>query len=153
VAVVDAEDALAALYRAYLATRSTGGRALTKGVLLDRVVEALRRRGEDVKRGSYVEDFLFDAVIPRKNGEPAVFEVLSFAAQRKDWTPLERDAGHFLFALEKASVGQATAVVQPPTEQESGAWSSYYRIDRWLEQAHVARKTLDELEDKQLAVM
>jgi hypothetical protein len=152
VAVGDGEKALAGLYRAYLATRSAGGRALTKGALLDKVVDALRKRGQTVARGAYIEDFIFDAVLEGNGKGPSVFEVLSFAAPRKDWTPLERDAGHFLYALGELTVGAATAVVQPPAESDADALASYKRIDKWLEKHDVARKSLDDLQATQIAL-
>ncbi|MDP9222907.1 MAG: hypothetical protein M3P18_03460 [Actinomycetota bacterium] len=147
VAVPDQDAALAALYRAYLAPRARGGRAPTKGAVLDRVVETLRRRGVEARRGAYIDDFIFDVVIETSSA-PTVLEVLSFAADRKDWTPVERDAGHFLYALSRLSIA-GRAVIEPPVNG-NGATSSYERVRRWLAREHVPDIRADELIDTQL---
>jgi hypothetical protein len=152
VAVVDGDDALGALYRAYLATRSSGARALTKGALLDKVVDTLRKQGEPVKRGAYIGDFIFDVVLDEPKSL-SVLGVLSFASPRKDWVPVERDAGHFLYALRETSVKNATAVLQAPAENDELAWISYRRIDRWLDGADVGRTSLEQLQETQLALI
>jgi hypothetical protein len=125
---------LDALYRALIAPRQSGGRALTKGVLLDRVIGTLRKQGVQARRGVYIDDFIFDVVI--ENGGPAsVLEVLSFAVPRKDWTPIERDAAHFLYALRRVNA-DGRAVIQPPAEAPA-ATASYERILRWLDDEDV----------------
>ena len=70
---------------------------------MDRAVQALRAQGARARRGAYIDDFIFDIVVEGEH-ERAVFEVLSFAVGRKDWTPVERDAGHFLYAMTKLGV-------------------------------------------------
>jgi hypothetical protein len=149
VAVLDGEETLAALYRAYVAPRARGSRSPTKGVVLDRVVAALRSRGAQAHRGAYIDDFIFDVVVD-KPARPDVYGVLSFAAPRKDWTAVERDAGHFLYALKHVDV-TAKAVVEPPADG-NGATTSYRRVVRWLEQEHVSALRADELVDSQLAI-
>jgi hypothetical protein len=151
-AVTDVDEALTALYRAYVAPRTGGGRAVTKGVVLDRVVAALRTRGYDVARGAYVNDFIFDAVIKRGTHRRA-FEVLSFAAPRKNWTDVEKDAGHFLYAIGHVDV-EPTAVLQPPpTRASDEATASYRRVRRWLKRDGVDLRDVEELKDQQLALI
>jgi hypothetical protein len=131
VAVPDFEKTLTALYRAYVAPHPRGSRAPTKGAVLDRVVNALRSQGVRAKRGSYIDDFIFDVVLEGPRKTRTVLEVLSFATPRKDWTAVERDAGHFLYALSRLDV-PGRAVIQPPADR-NGAAESYERVRRWLE--------------------
>jgi hypothetical protein len=143
VAVKDLDETVTALYRAYVAARGGGISRQTKGALLDRVVTSFRTQGLDVERGAYIGDYIFDAILRRGNRRRAL-EVLSFAAPRKDWTPVERDAGHFLFALRELSI-KGAAVIQPPTEGVSeGAKLTYDRIRRWLRKADVSVATAEE---------
>jgi hypothetical protein len=152
VAITDVEEDFQALYRAYLATRGGGGRALTKGVVLDRVISAMRESGRQVKRGAYIEDFIFDVVV-EDPGEPrSVIEVLSFAAPRKDWTPIEHDAGHFLYAANELEVAPS-AVIQPPENGTAdAAHESYERVVRWLTRARIPHRTLEDLKQEQLTL-
>lgn len=145
-AVPDIELALSALYRAYVAPRTGGSRVLTKGKLLDSVVGTLRKRGLTIRRGDYVNDFLFDAVIGE--GEPILLDVLSFATSAKAWAPVEHDAAHFLYALGHVGHSSALAVVAPPVESShSNAIRSYDRVSRWLSDAQVAAVGPDEVGD------
>lgn len=100
------------------------------------MVETYRRRGLEVRRGAYVDDFIFDAVIS-EGPNPRVLEVLSFAPVRKDWTAVEQDAGHFIFALQQVGV-TGSAVIQPPTEASAPQASKHYeRVRRWLDKFDV----------------
>jgi len=122
---------LHALYRAYVQPRGGGGQALTKGRLLDQVVGKLRRRGFEVRRGTYVKDYLFDAVV-ENNGDSSAIEVLSFATGARNWTAVEHDAGHFLHAVGMAGL-RGVAVVQPPgPESVVTARESWARVTRWF---------------------
>jgi hypothetical protein len=150
VAVTDPDNALTALYRAFVASRGGGRRGQTKGVVLDKVVAALRNRGMSVRRGAYVEDFIFDVVIDEVDRYTPV-EVLSFAAPRKDWSPLEKDAGHFLFALSQLSVPGA-AVVQPPPPELDAAVEPYTRVRRWFDHADVPVSDPDDVSTGALAL-
>jgi hypothetical protein len=142
VAVRDVDETVSALYRAFIAQRASGNRH-SKGAVLDRVVAAFRKRGLNVRRGVYVEDFIFDAVLTEGNNQTVV-EVLSFGAPRKDWAPVERDAGHFLFALgELGAAGKA--VIQPPATGVNAGKASYSRIARWLDRASVPILTPQEV--------
>jgi hypothetical protein len=144
------EDTVAALYRAYVAPRGGGSRRRTKGVVLDRVVDTLRSQGVDARRGQYVGDFIFDVVI-EPEATPTVVEVLSFAAERKNWTPIEQDAAHFLYGLrllrEEREI-EGRAVVEPPGDGESGA-QTHERVLRWFEHDGVPRYSPEELADHQ----
>jgi hypothetical protein len=135
IAVSDVDMVLESLYRAYAAPRPAGSRTVTKGAVLDRVVDTLRRRGLHVGRGQSIGDFVFDVVI-RSRRKPAVIEVLSFAGELKNWSPVEHDAGHFLYALERVEA-KGLAVIQPPSESGDGATKTYNRVRRWLDEAAV----------------
>ncbi len=145
------EETLTALYRAYVSPRGGGSRLATKGVVLDRVLNALRRQGVPARRGAYIDDFIFDVVVGKERArQHTVLEVLSFAAARKDWTPVERDAGHFLYALQRLKI-EGKAVVQPPSDG-NGAATSYERVRGWLDDEHVRIVSPDELADRQLVL-
>jgi hypothetical protein len=145
VAVGEFEETLAALYKAYVSRPSGGSRGLTKGAVIDRVVNVFRAQGLTTKSRWYVDDFIFDVVVV--NGGTSVVEVLSFASPRKDWTPLEREAGHFLYAVQKLQV-PAKAIVQPPAEGTPPP-DSYERITGWFRAENVECRQLDELVDTQ----
>jgi hypothetical protein len=152
VAVADLNETLTALYRAFLSTPGHA-RAVTKGVVLDRVVESLRRRGLKVERGGEIGDFLFDAVVKSRGHLPNVFGVLSFAAPRKDWTPVLHDAGHFLYALERVEV-TPKAVIQPPSDSQGvEASAAHKRVRKWLDSAQVESVAPAELEAEQQKLM
>jgi hypothetical protein len=144
------EDTLAALYRAYVAPRGGGSRRRTKGVVLDRVVDTLRGQGLDARRGQYVGDFIFDVVIEPER-TPTVVEVLSFAAERKNWTPIEQDAAHFLYGLRRLREEreiEGRAVVEAPSDGDAGA-ETHERVLRWFEHDGVSSYSLEELADHQ----
>jgi hypothetical protein len=149
VAVPNPSDTLLSLSRAYLSRRRRGPRELTKGVVLDRVVESLRKRGVSTKRGAYVDDFLFDVVVESKRAT-TVIEVLSFATARKDWAPIERDAGHFLYAVGRVGL-PGRAVIEPPSDGD-GAQASFERVLRWLKRENVPSLRPDELDEVQLSL-
>lgn len=139
VAVGDFDATLRALYKAFVAVRTgRGGRAATKGAVLDRVVTSLRKGGWNVRRGAYLDDFIFDVVVDGapQPGAPRVVSVLSFASPRRDWIAVEKDAGHFLFGRNALNV-DALAVVQRPTDSTPGAREPFERVNRWLQDAHV----------------
>lgn len=138
VAVHDFDDTVNTLYRAYVAPRGGGRRQITKGVVLDGVIDNLRKHGLEVRRGEYLNDFLFDVTIHRPNVSPMVLQVMSFATGRQDWTPVEHDAGHFLYALGRASTS-GTSIIQPPSETGlQSAFTSYNRVRRWFHAEGVA---------------
>jgi hypothetical protein len=151
VAVQNLDETVGALYKAFIATRGGGGTSNTKNALLDRVVSAYRKQGVDVRRGAYINDFIFDAIL-RRGKKRSVVEVLSFATPRKDWTPIEWDAGHFLFALRELDV-QGTVVVQEPTAAvpQSGR-ESYRRVMRWLQKADIPVASPQEIIEPRLSL-
>jgi hypothetical protein len=153
VAIREEEETIRALYRAYVAPRRAPSRAPSQWVVLDRVVSTLRNQGHVVRRGEYVQDFIFHAVLG-EGSESLPLEVLSYGASRKDWTPVERDAGHYLFALQELR-SPGLAIVYPPPEAESAgpAHSSYERVCRWFESRDVPVRAPDELEGAQLELV
>jgi hypothetical protein len=153
VSVADEDVTLSALYKTYVAPRSSGRSALTKGAILDKTIAAFRRQGFDVRRGQYVGDFIFDAVIRRP--QQSVIDVLSFATNVKDWSRVEHEAAHFVYALERLDT-KGLAVVQPPVEESAnGATKSYRRVAGWLKDADIRiltpqRMTREELSEQLL---
>jgi len=142
--VADGELVLNALYRAYVAPKGGGSGLLTKGRALDRVVDRLRRMGHEVHRGNYLSDFLFDAVLP---GPTAIaIEVLSFATNAQRWAPVEHDAGHFLFALERVGVPGMGVFFPPADISHQNALHSHERIQRWFGEADVPVALPDTIE-------
>jgi hypothetical protein len=149
-AVPDPDLTLQALYKAYVAPISAP-RTLPKGVVIDNVVQTLRRRGFQVRRSEYIGDFVFDALVDRAEGVLA-FDVLSFATPKKDWIPAERDAGHFLYGLERLGI-PGIAVIQAPSEEtREEASSSFERVRHWFEEASVPVRDPAELADKQMVL-
>lgn len=136
IAVPDVDAVLDGLYTAYVAPRQRPG-ATTKGVVIDRVVGLLRRRGLNVVRGQYVQDFFFDIVVQAKQRPLSVVQVLSFASRQRNWIPVEHDAGHFLYALRQTQ-GKGLGIIQPPAEsQKEGATASFARVLGWFKRARV----------------
>jgi hypothetical protein len=78
-----------------------------------------------------------------------VCDPLRPAAPRKDWTPVERDAGHFLYAGDRLDL-EGRAIVQAPAGGESV--DAYDRVLRWFEQEDVRTLAVEELEDTQLSL-
>jgi len=151
VAVHDVDTTARALYRALIAPRIGGSSRPTKSVLLDRLVTAYRRQGVSVERGAYIGDFIFDAVL-NSGDQRQVVDVLSFAAPRKDWTPLERDAGHFLFGLGHVNL-PGIAVVQPPTDTTASiAKETHDRVRRWFVESKVEIRSPEEIVKPQLTL-
>jgi hypothetical protein len=149
-AVPDVDAVLNAIYKAYVAPRGGGARVLTKAKVLDSVVDMLRRRGLEVKRGHYLGDFIFDIVIEDVQ-QPSVMEVLSFATATRNWTPVEHDAGHFLYALQHVN-RRGLAIIQPPSAaSDPGATPACERVKRWFEDAQVDTFEPEEMEARQLS--
>ena len=147
-AVPDVDLVVAALYKALCAPNPGGSKVPTKGKVLDGVVSRLRRCGRHVARGQYQGDFLFDAVVTRDDQRPAVaLDVLSFATAAQRWGPVEHDAGHFLFALERTAI-PGVAVVNPPSDaSHRNAVESYERVRRWCASADVRVVSPDAVDD------
>jgi len=131
-AVPDLDLTAGALYRAFVAPRSRGSSELTRGKLLDQTVRRLRQSGLSVRRGEYVDSFLFDAVVDSPHGTSAL-EVLSFATSARNWSGAEHDAGHFLYAIRKLSM-RGAAVIQPPADFSNvNARRAYDHVSGWME--------------------
>jgi hypothetical protein len=152
VAVAGEDETLDALYRAYLAPAGGPRRTLTKGAVLDRVVAAYREQGHEVQRAHYIDDFIFDIVLNGHGNTPTVVEVLSFGAPRKDWTPVEKDAGHFLFALSALDIPGRAVIQAPEADGDRSATEPHERVRRWLEGARVPVQAPEELVAEQLAL-
>lgn len=159
VAVPDVDTVLNALYRAYVAPRGGGGsRVVTKGKVLDQVVSSLRTRGYSVRRGDYMGDFMFDVIVEAPQTlapqtlapQTVVVEVLSFATSAINWVPVEHDAGHFLYALERVDK-RGLGVIEAPSEaSHQNAWKAHERVLRWFEDAKVDAVKPSELAEREL---
>ena len=140
VAVRDLEETVKALYRAFVAVRATGrSRTVTKGVLTDRIVDALRGADWTVKRGAYKDDFIFDVVVESAPGKdaPDVMGILSYDAPRKDWSPIEKDAGHFICGVQMLGLEGTATILHPSQDASSDAKRSHDRVLRMLDHADV----------------
>ena len=131
-AVTDPQSTLDALYKA-LVQPSGGYKPQSKGAVLDRVVNSFRRRGYTVTRGEYFDDFLFDAIIAAPRVGNVMIDVLSFTSGKRNWTGEKKDAGHFLYGLQRVN-GRGLGVIASPTQLSANAASvTYERIMRWFE--------------------
>jgi hypothetical protein len=129
------EETLEDLYKALVRPMYSPSEPHSKGRILDKVVDRIRRRHAQIRRGQYVNDFLFDAVID--SDTPKVIGVLSFANRAKSMKVTEHDAAHFLFACERVTV-EPRLLLQRPLDNSSGeARASYSRVSEWLSQAEV----------------
>ena len=136
-AIPDPEEALNALYKAYVAPRGGGPRSLTKGLVLDQTTDLIRRQGYVARRGEYVDDFLFDLAVEGLASRPFVLDVLSFANSKQGWTTDEHDAGHFLYALDQTGLSGA-AVIQPPSQASRAvANTAFERVRRWFDRERI----------------
>lgn len=143
VAVSDTELTLGALYRAYARPRQAGGHGITKGRVLDRVVSTLRVRGWQVHRAQRLHDILFDIVVEAP--EAAVGSVLSFASAAHDFAAVERDAGHFLYGLDRTGRPGFAYIQSPREDALQPARDAHGRVSSWYREANVDVKSPDEL--------
>lgn len=143
VAVGDFDTTLSTLYRALVARSGRSSKVLTKGVLLDRVVRAMRHAGQTVLRSQYVDDFLIDVVVDAPS--PTLGEVLSFASGAQDMVPIENDAGHFLYALQRLQKDGLAVVEPPPADAARPVREAHARVLRWFGNAGVPVQRIDEL--------
>ena len=152
VAVKDVNQTIDALYKAYVALPGGGGTRFTKGEVLNRAVSTLRKRGFDVRRSDYIDDFIFDVIVETAPNRHSVGDVFSFATTAQDWAPVEYEAGHFLYALERLDV-RGFAVVQPPSiASHQKAATAHQRVLRWLDSAKVVVTEPTTLEIAELPV-
>jgi hypothetical protein len=134
VVVSNLDATVGALYRALVARPAGGSRAVTKSVVLDRVVAGLRRANVRVGRSQYVGDVLFDLVF---EGQDALGEVLSFASGARNVVPIENDAGHFLFGLSRIRRTGIAVVEPPPEDAPAHVADSHARVLSWFGSAGV----------------
>jgi len=138
----DKKRAIDNLYRAFVGVRAAREPS-RKGAIVDELVAAMGRAGAAIKRNAYLGDFAIDVVVtgPRE----AAIQVLSFCVGESRGVSVEREAGHFLFGLERLDV-EANAVVQPPKDSDGpGLWTSHDRVQRWLADAGVATVATSDL--------
>jgi hypothetical protein len=122
------------LYRAFVGV-SSAREPRRKGELLDHLVARLVRAGAPIERNAYVGDFAVDVLVT--GASAASIQVLSFCVGESRGLTIEREAGHYLFGLERHHM-EAAAVVQPPVDGETTQlWKSYDRVHRWLDDAGV----------------
>lgn len=135
--VPNLERTLRALYQAFVSPRAGGSSALTKGVLLGKMVALYQDNGVSVRFDDYLNDWNFDLIIEPEGQIHSVAEVLSFATHAQEWGPAEHDAGHFLYALERLSV-RGFGIVQPPNDKSHrNAHIAHDRVLRWFDKAKV----------------
>jgi hypothetical protein len=128
---------LDALYHAFVVSRQAKPIGSSKWQLLDRVIRTCRMQGADIARGSYLEDFLFDAVARRAEEPPLAIQVVSFGSRSIDPEHIEREAGHFLFALDHVSARPLCVLQSPVAASPVGSGQSFERVSRWLQDASV----------------
>jgi hypothetical protein len=150
VAMADVSATLGALYRAYAAPRVAGSSRETKGRILDRVIAMTRQTGTAVRRGAYIGDFIFDLVTEGKY--PTAGEVLTFASGAKNTVPVEQDAGHFLYGIERSGIHGVAILKAPPQGAAAGLTKSYARVERWLREDDVRIIDADELSPQALGL-
>ena len=130
----DPKGAIDGLYRAFIGVRA-GREPNRKGEILDHLVSAMVRKGAPIEREAYLQDFAIDILV--SGAKPAAIQVLSFCVGESRGVTVERETGHFLFGLERHGL-EANAVVQPPNDAAGrGLWTSYDRVQRWLDEARV----------------
>lgn len=132
---------LASVFKALVARPVARRAGRTKGEILDRTVATFRRAGAPIRVGQYVGDFLLDAIV-EPTGEPAVaIHAQSFEGARREWSRIEHETGHFLYAVEHLR-RDAICVIQPPAQTaDDAAAASYSRVGRWLTDAGVTVAT------------
>jgi hypothetical protein len=138
-AVIDDEThTLDILFKAFIRPPSGGSRGMTKGRLLDRIVPRLRRGGLTVSIGQYIENHLFDLIVKPPDRPQFVCSAISFAHGRKMWADTERDAGHFLFAIDHTGI-PGVGIIQPPAAGKSheNAFESHERVMMWFKEKDV----------------
>lgn len=141
----DPSATLDALYKALVAPRSGRGPGLPKSRLLDQIVQSFRTIGAPVRRGAYLGDFLFDAVVQPTDRPPLPIHALSFDQPNRDWSGTEREVGHFLFAVDRLRTA-GVCVLQGPTQRtNTSANCSLERITRWMDESGVRRIVPEEV--------
>ena len=134
----DAADTMDALYKALIAQRVGRPPGLSRGVLLDRVVDTFRKSGAPVRRGEYLNDYLIDAIVAPAKAPSTAIHVQSFAVGSRDWARAEKETGYFLHAIETLGVPALCVIQPPPNTAADDALQSYGRAERMIRHAGVA---------------
>ena len=134
-AIVQSVDAtLQSLFRAYVsATRARRGR-VSRGDVLNRVVQICRSAGTTIQPGAYLRDVMFDAVLRAPTTE-AVVQALSFDTDATDPRVSELAAGYFLHGLARVGGTGILCGAAPTPTASSSAGTSYDRVSRWMADA------------------
>jgi hypothetical protein len=139
-------DTLTTIYKALVGTPARRSKRHGKAEVLDRVVSAFRKRGANVRRSDYIQDFVFDAVVESDGEPPRTFAAISFATGAADWSSVEKDAGHFLFAASRVDATPTAIVQQPVDSAATSALKAHEKVRRWFDKESVAVVDLDGLE-------
>ncbi len=126
-----------ALFHSLVAIRQRRGPGLGKGELLDRVVDVFRSKRAAVARGSYIGDFIFDAVEQDAGSVPTAVGVASFDTEAEDWAGTERQVGHFLFGVNRVQPRPAFVIQEPTRISTDAARLTHERVTKWLAEADV----------------
>lgn len=125
-------SALDSLYKALVAPKISRGPGIARSQVLDQVVQTFRSGGTPVSRGTYLSDFILDAVASPSGHPQLPIHTLSYALPNRDWSHVERDTGHFLFAIDHLKQ-KGVCVMQPPSRvSQPSAMESLERVTRWL---------------------
>jgi hypothetical protein len=143
--LAEPSETLAALYKAFVLPRASRSGGMTKGQVIDQVVRQFRSRGAEVRRGTYVGDYLFDVAIDDPHSGLILVSCISFDRTIKDWVPVEKDAAHFLYGRTRVPNAESLAVLQVSDKGvPSPAEESFERINRWFEAESVKSVRLAE---------
>lgn len=147
----DARELVESLYQSLVAPRHAASAGYTKGHVIDRLSRWYKSRGGELHIGSYVKDYLFDAVAGSPRRPDCAMHVTSFAARTLNPKTIEQEAGHFLFAAARVKT-PCVAVVQPPAKSASPETRRLQEtLTRWFQDAGVAMLTPDALRKSVLA--
>ena len=139
------ESTAEALYRGLVVPQLPLRQGSSRFRVLDKTVRAFRAEGLPVRRGPSVGDFTFDATIDLEHKPTLAVQVLSFDSARADGAAMERDAGHFLYAVRETGLSPFCVVQPPGSNSPTGKADSYLRVRRWLEHESVPTQTLSSL--------
>jgi hypothetical protein len=123
---------LDALFKALVARPTARRPGIRKAELLDRVVDGFRKWGAPIRRGEYLDDFLMEAGAAPHHPPATPILVESFALADRDWSRVERGAGHFCFAVEQLEIDGLVVFQEPNELSDDEARRSFDRISRWI---------------------
>jgi hypothetical protein len=137
---------LDSLYKALVAPKISRGPGIPRSQVLDQVIQEFRSGGTPVARGTYLGDFILDAVASPKGEAQIPIHALSYALPNREWAHVERDTGHFLFAIDHLNQ-KGVCVMQPPSMiSPPSALESLGRVTRWLDSEGVETIAPDQLQ-------